>query len=410
MGRVNGKGALRGGQAAHGRPAFGETTVAEAAAEAAERGWLDATSEGGRLALSLGGAWTVKGADALHRLVRDVKANGESRAAIDVSRVSQLDTAGAWLIYRTLERLRQGGLEAELVGVSDRHQPLVGIVEQAHARVVGEFHPPPTTFLRLVELIGAGAIEAGRKAVELTNFVGIVTIALARAAANPRRLRPVSLINQMELTGLRAIPIVGLLSFLIGVVLAYLMSDQLRQFGAEVFTVNLIGLSILREVGVLITAIMIAGRSGSAFTAEIGTMKVNEELDAMRTLGLDPVEVLVLPRVLALIVTLPFLAFFANVMGIFGGAVMTLLVLDLSLVQFVQQLKEAVDIDDFLVGLVKAPVHAYIIAVVGCFEGFKVERSAESVGKQTTVSVVESIFLVIVATSGFAIMFSILGI
>lgn len=375
------------------------------------------TSEDGRDTLRLEGSWTVAFAEAAGLAVegaveklRAVKNPTNAALHIDAASIHALDTAGAWLICRLRTTLQQQGVSVSLTGLDPKHAPLLALVETP-IDPAEEAPAAGSNFLGLfLQRIGAGVFFAGRKALALTNFVGMVAVALLGAFKNPRRLRPISLVNQIELTGFRALPIIGLLSFLIGVVLAYLMSDQLRQFGADLFTVDLIGLSIVREVGVLITAIMIAGRSGSAFTAEIGTMKVNEELDAMRTLGLDPVEVLVLPRVIALIITLPFLVFFANCMGILGGAVMTILALDLTPLQFIQQLKAAITVEDFVVGMAKAPVHAFIIAVVGCYEGFRVERSAESVGKQTTMAVVESIFLVILATAGFAILFSFLGI
>ena len=205
-------------------------------------------------------------------------------------------------------------------------------------------------------------------------------------------------------------PIVGLLSFLIGVVLAYQGADQLRRFGAEIFTINLLGVSILREVGGLITAIIIAGRSGSAFTAQIGTMRVNEEIDAMQTIGLNTVDVLVLPRVAGLVLALPFLTFYSDIMAMIGGAVMCYFDLNITFPAFLRQLQGAISVNTFLVGMVKAPVFAFVIALVGCFEGLKVERNAESVGRLTTRSVVESVFLVIVLDAGFSIMFSILGI
>src|SRR5690606_13541990 len=211
-------------------------------------------------------------------------------------------------------------------------------------------------------------------------------------------------------TGLNALPIVGLLSFLVGVVLAYQGVDQLRKFGADVFMVNLVGVATLREMGILLTAILIAGRSGSAFTAQIGTMQVNEEVDAMRTLGLDPIEVLVLPRMLALIIAMPLVTFFANIMSLIGGGLIGVALVDLTVPQFIRQLQLAVDLWDFWVGIIKAPVFAFLIAMVGCFEGLRVEGSAESVGRLTTQSVVESIFLVIVFDAVFSILFSFLGI
>jgi phospholipid/cholesterol/gamma-HCH transport system permease protein len=214
----------------------------------------------------------------------------------------------------------------------------------------------------------------------------------------------------MEETGLNALPIVGLLSFLLGIVFAYQGADQLRQFGAEVFTVNLLGISILRELGGLMAAIIVAGRSGSAFTAQIGTMRVNEEIDALETLGLNTVEVLVLPRLLALILIMPLLTFYSNFMGLAGGAIMCYFDLGITFPAFLRQLHSALIGWTFWVGMIKAPVFAFIIGLVGCFEGLRVERNAASVGKLTTQSVVESIFLVIVADAGFSVLFSMLRI
>jgi len=231
-------------------------------------------------------------------------------------------------------------------------------------------------------------------------------VASVRVVLRPSRIRFVPLLVHIEHVGLNALPIVGLLSFLIGVVLAFQGADQLKQFGAEIFTVNLVGVSVLREMGILLTAIIVAGRSGSAFTAQIGTMQVNEEIDAMRAMGLDPIEVLVLPRVLALVIALPLLAMFANLMGLAGGAVMSVIALDISVVQFVERLKSVVPIWAFWVGMIKAPVFGLLIALVGCREGLKVGGSADSVGRQTTKSVVVSIFMVMVADAIFSIFFS----
>jgi phospholipid/cholesterol/gamma-HCH transport system permease protein len=214
----------------------------------------------------------------------------------------------------------------------------------------------------------------------------------------------------MEQTGVDAMPIVGLLSFLIGIVFAYQGADQLRRFGAEIYTVNLLGIGMLRELGVLMAAIILAGRSGSAFTAQIGAMKVNEEVDAMQVLGLDPIEVLVLPRLFAMLITLPLLTVFSNVMGLFGGAIMSWVTLDLTFPGFLRQLHYFLPGWSFWVGILKAPFFAAIIALTGCYEGLRTERSAESVGQLTTLSVVESIFLVIVVDAAFSIAFSQLGI
>ncbi len=233
---------------------------------------------------------------------------------------------------------------------------------------------------------------------------------MARLLRHPGRLRLRATISQMEQTGLDAMPIVGLLSFLIGIVMAFQGADQLRRFGAEIYTVNLLGITILRELGVLLAAIIIAGRSGSAFTAQIGTMQVNQEIDAMRTLGLDPVEVLVLPRVFGLMLTLPLLVFYADALGLLGGCLMTWATLGITLPAFLDQLRGAITSWTLWVGVIKAPFFAAIIAMVGCYEGFNVSGSAESVGRLTTQSVVESIFLVIVADAAFSVLFSMLRI
>lgn len=374
------------------------------------RGWVTTRRDGGRLLVALGGAWTVPDIETLRSDLRAIDAAGAAQAELDLTDITRLDSAGAYMIQRLVDRLDAAGASPKLTGMQDRHAPLFEIVRDSQPHPEEQMHDRTPAVVRFLSAIGGQAVTVFTKGAELCNFIGMVVMALITVIRHPSRLRPIAIVNQMELTGLRAIPIVALLSFLIGVTLAYLMGDQFKAYGLDVFTVNVLGIFVLREGAVLITAIVIAGRSGSAFTAEIGTMKVNEELDAMKTLGLDPIEVLVLPRILALIVTLPVLVFVADIAGLIGGGMMTMLVLDISPAQFMQQLKGAVGLDTFMVGMVKAPFHACIIAIVGCYEGFKVERSAESVGKQTTTSVVESIFLVIVATAMFSVLFSVLNI
>ncbi|MBP5857583.1 MlaE family lipid ABC transporter permease subunit [Marivibrio halodurans] len=372
-------------------------------------GWVEPAPDGAAF-LRARGQWTIARSGAIERHLARMDGMPPGDMSVDLSGIARLDTAGAWLLFRLIARLRAEGRQIEVTGVRDAHRPLIEIVARIHADGPKGGHTERVGPFAWLEGLGRGLFDALDHGKQLLNFHGMVTIVFLRTLLDPRRLRPKALVTQIEITGLNALPIVGLLSFLIGVVLAYLMSDQLTQFGAEVYTVNLLGLSITREIGVLLTAIMIAGRSGSAFTAQIGTMKVTEEIDAMGTLGLDPIEVLVIPRVLALMLTLPILTIWSDVAGILGGAVMTMVALDLTPARFLSQLKEAIDLGDVLVGLVKAPVHAYIIAMVGCYEGLRVRRTAESVGRQTTLSVVESIFLVIVATAAFAILFSVLGI
>lgn len=357
------------------------------------------------------GSWIAREGGQIDALALNAAASvGTGVVEFDLVGLERLDSAGAWVLERTRRALEMKGAEARFRDGGGRHAPLLKLVEQACKDAPEGPRPEPMALIRILNGWGAKVFDAGAEAKSLVNFLGLVTLAALRVTAHPRRMRPKAFFTHMEQAGLDAIPIVGLLAFLIGVVLAYQGSDQLRQFGAEIYTVNLLGVSILRVLGVLITAILIAGRSGSAFTAEIGSMQVREEIDAMRALGLDPVEVLVLPRMMALIVVLPLLAFFANVMALTGGAIMAFISLDITPGQFLTQLDNAIKLNTLLVGLVQAPVFAALIALVGCFEGFRVERSAESVGRQTTRAVVESIFLVIVATALFSILFSALGV
>ena len=374
-----------------------------AAAELTIRG------EGDCLNLRPAGRWTGEGAAALDRRLHGLDLKGYRRVRFDLAALGALDTLGAWLLARTGAQLRGRGLEVELVNVPGAMAPLMERVAQTGAPAVPA-PPRPLRLLALLDRIGRGAVGALRFGYDLLGFFGLVSLRLVRVLARPWRLRLTSTVRHLEETGLNALPIVGLISLLIGLVLAYQGVDQLRPFGAEVYMVNLVGIAALREMGILLTAIVVAGRSGSAFTAEIGTMKVNEEVDALATLGLDPVEVLVLPRLIALMMTLPLLTFFADVTALLGGALGGLILIDMTFAQFLEQLSAAVTPTMFWVGMVKAPVFAFVIAMVGCFEGLRVAGSAESVGRLTTKSVVESIFLVIVLDALFSILFSILGI
>jgi phospholipid/cholesterol/gamma-HCH transport system permease protein len=377
----------------------------------AERGWFEATQAGGAWVVKVGGRWDVR---TVERLEAELRTAGSRRGAagealIDLSALEALDTAGAWLIQRTLHSLTRAGIRPRLENVRPAHAALLERVAEAMAKP--RFLPNlPSPLVALIINFGQTAIEAIAKGRDLVAFFGLTIVVGVRVLLSPHRIRWTPLFSHMEQVGLSAMPIVGLLAFLIGVVVAYQGADQLRQFGAEVFTVNLLGVSILRELGILITAIVVAGRSGSAFTAQIGTMKVNQEVDAMRTLGLEPVELLVLPRLTALVICLPLLTFYADMMALLGGAIMSLLALDISISQFIKQLQGAIKLTTFMVGMIKAPVFAFLIALVGCFEGLNVEGSAESVGRQTTMAVVEAIFLVIIFDAAFSIMFSYLRI
>jgi phospholipid/cholesterol/gamma-HCH transport system permease protein len=371
---------------------------------------VEASRRRHRLRLEIGGDWVIATAPELDRRLRETARSQptDSRAELDLRRLDRLDTAGAWLIQRTAMELENAGLEVSLTGAGERYRGLLEQVGQIEPTMEVEGHPP-SKLVEIAHRAGKATFGFCGAAVRLLNFYGMLMVKTARTMLQPRRLRLKSLVYHMEETGLNAMPIVGLLAFLLGVVMAYQGATQLQRFGAEIFTVNLLGISILREIGVLITAIIIAGRSGSAFTAQIGTMKVSQEIDAMETLGLDPVEILVLPRTFALLITLPLLTFFANFIGLVGGAIMSNLVLDITFSQFITQLETAVDLTTLILGLVKAPVFAFIIAMVGCYEGFQVSGSAESVGRQTTQAVVEAIFLVIVVNALFSVLFATMG-
>ena len=365
--------------------------------------------EGDRLVIALAGRWVIARARRLDELLGDVEAGSSRAVAIDLGGVEALDTAGAWIVYRALKRLREEGRAVELRHGRPELTVLMELVE-ANDRPV-ECHPPAEPSIRaVVAHVGRATLDTMGEARRLLGFLGLTMLTLARGLAQPRRIRWTALVNHMEQAGLDAMPIVGLISFLVGAVLAYQGAEQLRQFGAEIFVVNLIGITVLREIAILLTAIIVAGRSGSAFTAAIGSMKVREEIDAMRTLGLDPMELLVVPRVLALVLTLPLLAFFADMAGLAGGVLMAWVALGISPGQFLERLADAVPMWSFWVGIIKAPVFAFLIAMVGCYEGFQVEGSAESVGKMTTLAVVEAIFLVIIVDAIFSIFFATLGI
>ena len=356
------------------------------------------------------GAWTTRDAAKLDKELRGLQLGDAVDAEIDGSALERIDSAGAWLLVRTKREWEDRGKRVAAIKIPPMYDTLLHAVEHEHTAppvVLPERH----TLRAFTERVGRSTVHGLKQGVGILGYIGRVTVEVSEAIYHPRgNLRVAALIHQVEETGINALPIVGLLSFLIGIVLAYQGADQLKRFGAEVFTINLLGVGLLRELGGLVTAIIVAGRSGSAFTAQIGTMRVNEEIDAMQTIGINTVDALVLPRVIGLVIALPFLTLYADIMGLLGGAVMCYFDLGITIPVFMRQLQDAISVNTFLVGMIKAPVFAFIIALVGCFEGLQVERNAASVGKLTTRSVVESIFLVIVLDAGFSIMFSVLGI
>ncbi len=357
------------------------------------------------------GEWTVRHVQSVDDALKQVQSRrvAKREAVLSLVDVTRLDTAGAWMIERTSAQLEALGFKVRLVGAAPAQTALLNAIEHSFETV--DMHPDEGPwYIALLERMGATVRQVGNNIYDQLAFFGLVIATLGRTIRNPSRLRLVPLVHHMEKAGLDALPIVALMTFLIGAVIAQQGAVQLQKLGAEVYTVNLVAIVFLREVGLLLTAIIVAGRSGSAFTAEIGSMKMREEVDAMRTLGLDPIEMLVVPRVLALVITLPLLTFIGDIVGLVGGGVAVWAMLDTTPDAYLVQLREASGFWTFGVGLLKAPFMALVIAMIGCRAGLNVTGSAESVGRQTTSSVVQSIFMVIVLDAAFAIFFTGVGI
>jgi phospholipid/cholesterol/gamma-HCH transport system permease protein len=322
---------------------------------------------------------------------------------IDISQVSDMDTSGAWLVWRLSNE--QG---AEIEGASDKANRLieaVGHTDQDHAE------PPerPALPIRILEGVGHIMRHWGQGAIRIVGFLGELIISFFGIIRHPKRMRWIALVRQSQLIGIDSLGIVGLMSFLIGIVIAQQGAVQLAQFGASIYTINLTGRLSLRELGILMTSIMIAGRSGSAFAAQIGTMRLTEEVDAMRTIGVSPMEALVVPRVLASVVMMPLLGFYSALMSILGGAFISAFTLDIPFLTFIQRIQDVVPMYDLWVGLIKGPVFGLIIGLTGCYQGMQVKGNAEEVGTRTTQAVVTAIFTVIVLDAFFAIFFTKVG-
>ncbi len=356
--------------------------------------------------LALSGSWTARGIGAIEHQLESVHAPSKTEVVADGARIDALDTAGAWVLQKLLLRLRGEGIVVTLSGLRPEFAKLLDVVAQHVADQAAQPAPAAKPLPTALERIGRSAEATLSQTIALLSFVGESALALAGAVVHPARLRWRPMLFNIRTAGFDALPIVGLLSFLLGVVVAYQGADQLRQYGANIFVADLVGLSMLREFAPLITAIIIAGRSGSAYAAQIGTMAVTEEIDAMRTLGIAPLDLLVLPKILALVIALPLLTLFADVLGVFGGMIMARSQLGVGFDDFLDRFVKAVSVTAFLIGICKAPVFAFIIAIVGCFQGFRTKGGADSVGRQTTRSVVQSIFLVIVADALFSVAFS----
>lgn len=322
---------------------------------------------------------------------------------IDLSAIDHIDTVGAWIVHRAAERLN-----ADIVGADHDAGRLLDVVKRVDEPAEAP-RTPETPVIRILMQIGAAVDATSKTMLGLIGFLGAVLISAWTLIRNPSRFRVNAVVQRFEVVGVAALGIIGLMSFLIGIVIAQQGSVQLEQFGMEVLTINLVGRLTFRELGVLMTAIMVAGRSGSAFAAQLGTMKLNEEVDAMETIGVAPMEALVMPRIIATVVMMPLLGFYASIMSIIGGGFLCAIALDIPPVTFVQRLREVVPLTDIWIGLIKAPVFGLIIGMAGCFQGMQVRGNAEEVGLRTTAAVVQAIFLVIVIDSVFAVFFTWIG-
>lgn len=331
------------------------------------------------------------------------------KISIDLSDFLTFDTAGIWLLENLMETLRKRNHSLILQNANKRFSTLSTYL-LTHSPSVREEAPPSPLIKTYLSHVGQSTLNMLSCAQDLITFLGQVTFAIGRTLFNPKRLRMSAIVSQMEKAGVDSVPIIFVMSLALGLVLAYQGEEQLRRFGAEIYTINLVSISIVREVGILISAILIAGRTGSAMTAHLGIMKMNQEIDALNTLGLDPMDVLIIPRILALILIMPFLAFISDIGGLLGGGIMVIESLGVSPELYIQRVGEAVTLGGFWIGILKAPIFGAIIGIVSCFEGLRVKKTAESIGKCTTRSVVEGIFLVTLVDALLSIFFSKIGI
>jgi len=353
------------------------------------------------------GNWTVTDLHALELQLPHVKWPEQTMLTFDMQAVQLMDTSGAWILARTVHDLEAQGKQVSLQGLSSGAQALYDLVCEDG----GAAHTLPLPKRRpLLFAVGQGSLAAMLRWRDMIAFIGEMGESVMRVLRYPSHIRWSAVFHELAQAGHKALPIVGLLCFLLGIVIGYQGGIQLEDYGANIYVVDLVGISMLRELAPMITAIIVAGRTGSAYTAEIGTMKVTEEVDALRSLGIAPMEILVLPKLLALLIALPLLTVYADIMGVFGGMVMADIQLGIGFSTFIERFDDAVELDTYLVGIGKAPVFAAIIATVGCFQGFQVTGSAESVGRRTTLSVVQAIFAVIIVDAAFSVAFSYLGI
>ena len=352
--------------------------------------------------LALAGALEITTLDEARSALKKWSRHVQSRT-LNIAKLDSLDTPGALFLCG----LQDKGVK--LAGIRAEHKSLLDLICGLDLKPIPQVESTPR-WCQLVVQLGKGSHDFRREAIDLTTFIGRAANWTVCSLLHPGCLRPAAISRHITETGIQALPIIGLMAIMIAIVIGYQGVAQLRPFGGEDYTINLVAVSVLREMAVLITSIMVAGRSGSAFTAEIGVMQTREEVDALKVMGIEPMQVLVVPRIIALVITLPLLTFFADIMGLVGGGAISLFLLDVSPVQYLTRLPQAIDGSDLFVGLFKAPVFAFFISIIGCMHGLRVTGSAESVGRETTRAVVKSIFLVIVLDAFFSILFERLGV
>jgi phospholipid/cholesterol/gamma-HCH transport system permease protein len=365
--------------------------------------YLAAHREADRLIVELRDDWQARQFTAIESQLDALDLSGARRLEITTAD-AHIDMTSAWLLRDFLRRAREAGVEAQF---TDAPPPMLQLVDRTSTGEIPEHtrHVEWPTPGDAVEGIGRQFVRGIRTGVAVVGFIGHASLQLLRGLAHPHHLRPTSIARHVYETGITAIPIVALIALLVSVILAYLGAQELQQFGAQVFVADLVTIGVLRELGVLLTAIIIAGRSGSAFTAELGAMQLNEEIDALLAIGADPFELLVVPRIIGLIISLPLLTVMADVVGLTGGGLLCHVLLHMPLVQYLARVRGAIASTTFWVGVIKAPVFAALIAIAGCFNGLRVRRSSRELGRLTTRAVVQAIFGVILADALFAVLF-----
>jgi phospholipid/cholesterol/gamma-HCH transport system permease protein len=373
------------------------------------KAWIKSAYKEDALLLHFGGNWQALYINQIEPILKSLNLSRIEYCHINLAAIKAIDTTGVCRIKAFLKQLEEEHISFECIDKTKDFKNLEDQLESFNITLT-ETLPKQNSILTWLKGLGQMAIAMIENIIDIIAFLGHVALTLGHTIKNPRRIRITSFMVFLERSGLQALPIVGIISFLIGIVLVHQGAFQLKRFGAEIYAVDLLAVSMLREVGILLTAIVVAGRSGSAFAAQIGTMKLNQEIEVMKTLGLNPIEILVLPRLFALMIALPLLAFYADIMGLLGGGFIATFVIGLSFDHFLTQLQQAFSLWSFWIGIIKAPVFAFIIALIGCYEGLQVSQGAESVGLRTTQAVVRGIFLVIIFNAAFSVLFTYIGI